>query len=302
MVVLYDDLWDYSDAAGTEAKLRGLVDGSSSPDQLELLTQIARTFSLRRQFQEAHALLDEVEAVDCKSPVVRCRYLLERGRTFNSDRKVELARPLFLEAFETATNEGLDFYAVDAAHMVAITETNEEALAWNLKALEIAENSKDPRTRLWQGSLLNNIGWALHDSGRYAESLKTFQKQVDWRLENQKDKVSQLRIAKWSVARARRSLGGVSELKQALQEQQQLLKDYEEDQSSSPMDTGYVLEEIAELQLLLGQKDNQTPTFFKRAYDILKQDDWLQDNEPKRMNRLRDFAETEAVPLEEEGK
>src|SRR5439155_13833218 len=60
-----DRLWDWHDPAATEAKFRALLlEAQKSGDvgyQIELLTQIARTHSMRREFDQSHALLDQAE-------------------------------------------------------------------------------------------------------------------------------------------------------------------------------------------------------------------------------------------------
>src|SRR5687767_6754001 len=113
-----DSLWDYDDPASSEARFRERLARSDGDPRLELVTQIARTYSIRKRFDEAHRMLDEVEAaLDRSGPRVRARYLLERGRTFNSAGDKARARPLFLDAWRVAgaaRDEGL---AVDAAHM-----------------------------------------------------------------------------------------------------------------------------------------------------------------------------------------
>jgi hypothetical protein len=53
-----DAFWEYSDPAASEARFRHALDQASPDQRLELLTQIARTYSLRRRFAEAHAELD----------------------------------------------------------------------------------------------------------------------------------------------------------------------------------------------------------------------------------------------------
>jgi hypothetical protein len=50
------------------------------------------------------------------------RYLLERGRVFNSTGHRLEASPLFREAWELASAAGQDFYAASAAHMLVISE------------------------------------------------------------------------------------------------------------------------------------------------------------------------------------
>src|SRR4051812_7067743 len=119
----FDRLWDYNDPNTTEAKFRALLpDAERSPDlgyRIELLTQIARTHSLRRQFDQSHALLDEAQKLlrddESRWPRARVRYLLERGRALNSDANPQAARPLFERAMNLAAANKLDGFAVDAA-------------------------------------------------------------------------------------------------------------------------------------------------------------------------------------------
>ncbi|MCA9957214.1 MAG: hypothetical protein KC434_20945, partial [Anaerolineales bacterium] len=58
-------LWDYNDPAGTAVRFQELLPAvAASEDRayhVELLGQLARTHSLRRQFAEAHDLLDQAE-------------------------------------------------------------------------------------------------------------------------------------------------------------------------------------------------------------------------------------------------
>src|SRR5688572_29592215 len=109
----FDKLWDYGNPAKTESAFREILpaarDSGNSGYLIELLTQVARTHSLRKQFDQAHRLLDEAEGLlkpDLKR--ARVRYLLERGRAFNSARDVKKAKPLFLEAWELARTAGED--------------------------------------------------------------------------------------------------------------------------------------------------------------------------------------------------
>jgi hypothetical protein len=96
----------------------------------EVSTQIARTLGLQRKFAEAHALLDAIEPRLTGLPThVRVRYLLERGRVFNSSGAPERAVPLFAEALELAEADKDEFYAVDAAHMLGIAAPPRSASA-----------------------------------------------------------------------------------------------------------------------------------------------------------------------------
>ncbi len=281
----FDKLWNYSDPAGTEEKFRAhLPDAETHPDpeyRPQLLTQIARTFSLRRKFDEAHALLDTVQPLlSDETPIARIRYLLERGRTFNSSGQKDEAKTLFLQSWELAQAAQADFYAVDAAHMVAIVEPGDAGLAWNMKAIEYAENSPDPRANNWLGSLYNNTGWDYHDKGEYETALDLFSRALAFR--EKQGNVENIRIAKWCIGRCLRSLERHEE---AFEIQQALLAEAEAAGASD----GYTHEELAELLLVTGKPEEAAP-HFSAAYDLLSQEAWLVESEPERIARLKELG------------
>jgi tetratricopeptide (TPR) repeat protein len=285
----FDKLWNYGDPAGTEAVFRSLLaempEGAERSLRLQLGTQIARTLGLQRKFEEAHAQLDEVlgelEAQD--DAVARARYLLERGRALNSAGRKGEARPLFVEAWQLGCATGQDAHAVDAAHMVAIVEDSEGALRWNGLALELAERSTDERAQGWKGSLYNNLGWTHHDEGRYPEALAIFEKALEFRREQGVE--ANIRVARWAVARAMRSLGRLDE---ALGIQEELLR--EATAAGSP--DGYVREELGELLWALGRRDAARP-HFAGAWELLSADPWMAEHESERLQRLRELGEVE---------
>jgi tetratricopeptide (TPR) repeat protein len=279
----FDELWDYGDPAGTEAEFRRLLPAAEASGDhgyhAELLTQIGRTLGLQRKFEAAHTLLDSVEAMLTDDmPIARIRYLLERGRVHNSSNEPELARPLFAKAWELGLAEGADYYAVDAAHMMAIAEPPERQLAWAEKAMDLAERSDDERAKKWLGPLYNNTGWTYHDLGRYEKALQLFEKSLAWREARDDEKGA--RIARWTIARAYRSLGRVHE---ALTMQQALEVEIE---AKGLEPDGYVYEEIAECYLLL-DRPYKAGLYFDLAYHYLSKDPWLVDNEPDRLERLK---------------
>ena len=273
----FDKLWNYGDPAGTEKKFRDLLATTHDKDtRLQLLTQIARTLGLQRKFDEAHALLDGVEKeMTPDLAAVRVRYLLERGRAFNSSKQPERARPLFLEAWERGRAAKLDDYAVDAAHMMAIVEPPEKKLAWNEKGMAVAEASSEPRARGWLWALYNNIGWDYHGQGRYEESLALHEKARQWAAAN-KPGGEQEFISRWSVARQLRALGRVEE---ALAAQRKLAAEKGTD--------GFVHEELGECLLLLG-RDAEAKPCFRRAHELLKQIAWVAEDKARieRLDRL----------------
>jgi tetratricopeptide (TPR) repeat protein len=278
----FDDVWDFSKPDETEQKFRALLpqakENGDATYHAELLTQLARTLGLQQKFDAAHKVLDCAEPLLSETmPRARARYLLERGRAFNSAGATQEARPLFVEAWELAKQTGEDNLAVDAAHMVAIVESGEDALMWNLKALELAEASAQEKARNWRGSLLNNIGWTYHDQEDYQAALSHFERALEVRKEA--GKVEPIRIAQWCIGRTLRSLGRIEA---ALSLQQATLQEYEAD-GEKP---GYTYEEIAECLLALGRQDEARP-YFKQAVAALAEDIWLTRDEPERLERLK---------------
>lgn len=284
----FDDLWDFGNPAETERRFREVLPhAEGDPDfHAQLMTQIARTLGLAGSFDEAHGTLDQAKRLidegGAAHPRTSIRYLLERGRVFNSSGAPETARPLFIEAWDQGLAANEDEFAVDAAHMVAIVEGDgDEALEWNRKGMELAERSDNPRARRWLGSLYNNVGYTLLCRKEYAASLDAYQKGLDWRLANGGGPVG-IRIARWCVARALRGLGRIDE---ALAMQRDLQHEWDREGGAS----GYVSEEIAECLIALNREEEAVP-HFARAHELLSQDAWFAKNEPVRLERLRSLG------------
>ncbi len=274
-----DDEWDFNAPAETAARFEALLASDEAPVlKAQLLTQLARTHSLRRNFDEAHRLLDEAEAMlATEEPLVRVRYLLERGRTFNSSGERDAARPLFVEAYELADAQGADFYTVDAAHMVAIVESPDQAVAWNERGLRVAGRSEDERARTWEGSLCNNLGWTYHDRGEHERALALFERALQAR--QRQEKRDEVRIARWCIGRCLRSLGRLDD---ALDLQRALFAEHEQAGSRD----GYVHEELAECLYALGRVE-EACEHFRTAHELLSADPWLVESEPRRLERLQ---------------
>jgi len=282
----FNKMWDYNNPTETEIKFRALVEDAKANDieyYGELLTQIARIQGLQRKFEEADKTLEMAKeyAID-KYPTVKIRYILEKGRVLNSSGKGEESIPVFKEAYDFGMKHKLDFYTLDAAHMLGIVNIPEVQLEWNLKALKIAETSEDKRVKGWLGPLYNNIGWTYHDLEKYEEALDLFLKGYDWRV-SVKDE-NGARIGKWTIGRAQRSLKRYDE---ALKTQMEVQDDFVK---AGLEPDGYLYEEMAELHLIKGQADIARK-YFELAWEKLSQDQWMMDNETERMNRLKKMAD-----------
>jgi tetratricopeptide (TPR) repeat protein len=291
-------MWDLNNPAASEAKFRALlpkaVEMGNKSYHLQLITQIARTYSLRSKFDEAHELLDKVEPqLTDELVAARLRYLLERGRTYNSNQEKDTAKPLFVEAYELALKNKEDGFAVDAAHMMGIAEVPDKQMEWNLKALDVAEKSNDDKVKNWLGPLYNNIGWTYHDLGQYEEALDMFEKGLKWRKKKKDD--DGIRIQTWNIGRTYRSLG---KLDKALEIQKKLEKEFKKKSLIGNYFSGLNYEELGELYLLNGEGE-KAKEYFGLAYTILSKDEWTVTNEPERMGRLKELSEGEGGQSQE---
>jgi tetratricopeptide (TPR) repeat protein len=280
----FDAAWNYNDPEATRRAFREMLAGNEAAPhdwRLELMTQIARTHSLVGEFDQAHAILDQVAAeLDGAADRIRLRYLLERGRTLNSAGEQAAAKPLFVEAWRIGRDSGDDTLAVDAAHMVAIAVTGTaEAEAWNLKGLALARASDDESARNWVGALTYNLGWEAFEAGHPDQALALFEEsRVHYEKRNLPERE---RVSRWSVARAKRELGTVDE---ALAMQLALKAEHE----AAGTDDPFVHEELGELYLIKGERELALESFAK-ALPLLEKERWLVESEPERLTRIREM-------------
>ncbi|XSG75277.1 hypothetical protein ACP8Y2_24230 [Herpetosiphon llansteffanensis] len=274
-----DALWEYADPAASESRFIQALAGTTGDDQLELLSQIARTFSLRGRFAEAHERLDQLEAqLNGASERPQVRYYLERGRTHNSAGEHEMASYFFNQAWELASQAGLVGLAVDAAHMLAISNPgSEQALSWNQRGLALARNSADPKAQALIPAMLNNAAWDLHERGEFGAALALFKEAEQAWITRERPR--QIQIARWSVARCLRSLG---EYQQALALQQTLAAELQ----AAEISDGFVFEEIGENLAALGEHEAAKP-YFEQALNALAQDPWFVQHEAARLLNLK---------------
>lgn len=274
-------LWNFDEPEESEKKFDALFDEqreiASNDLKAEILTQKARAQGLQRHFDDARDTLSRArELLDGSPTSGNAAYFLEIGRVENSSGHKDTARPHFLRALELAEAAKEENLAVDAAHMMAIVETGTAALSWNERAIAMAEAASEPRARNWLGSLYNNLGWTYHDMGEYEKALDLFDRALKFREE--KGNRSSILIARYCVAKCKRSMGAVEE---ALRMQ----LDIEREHASLGNEPGFCFEEIAECLLALGRDDEAVP-YFSRAFEVLSKDEWLMDTEPERVRRL----------------
>jgi len=213
-------LWDHGKPELSEQRFRAALVTASGDDELILQTQIARTFGIRKDFDRARQTLKSIESkIESAGYEARVRYALELGRTYCStthppesqtESTRELARQTYMSAFVIAQEGELDGLAVDALHMMVMVDTApEDQMRWNQKALNLVESSSQPAAKLWEGSLRNNIGYALHLMGRFDEALYQFKFALEARQRTGNPRT--IRIAYWMIAWTLRAMNRFDE-------------------------------------------------------------------------------------------
>lgn len=125
------------------------------------------------------------------------------------------------------------------------------------------------------------MGWSYHELGDYTQALDLFQKALAARAAAGESEP--IRIARWCVGRALRSLGRLAE---ALEIQRALQAEL----AHGNVTDGYVDEELGECLLALDRRGEARP-YFARAYADRAQDPWLAESEPDRLERLKQLGE-----------
>jgi Flp pilus assembly protein TadD len=249
-------MWDFGSPEISEQRFRAALETATGDDALVLQTQIARTYGLRRQFSRAHDILKSLSnAMQTAGPEASTRYALELGRTYASAthppelqdaESKNLARASFTSALEIAKGAHLDGLAIDATHMLAFVDNAPtDQLKWGLAALAVVEASSQPDAKKWEASLRNNVGYALHQLGRFEEALVQFNQAVV--LRERGTNAETIRSAHWMVAWTLRALGHMEEALAI-----QLRLERECDAAKAP--DRYVYEELAILYRARGDE------------------------------------------------
>jgi len=286
-----DILWKPQDPAASEIMFRNFLPAarqSQDADRshlIELLTQVARAQGAQAQYNEARATLEEAGKLledDASTYRVsaKIRYLLERGRLYVLEKTPAQGRVLFSQAWTLAVNSGDDFFTVDVARMMASIVPQKEQEEWLLRAIQIAEASPQEKARRWLGSLYASLGWKLFDLRQYDNALATMQKSLSHFKAFGSER--EVFVARWSAGKILRQM---NRLEEALALQKSLLSQL----GPSDAPDGRLFEEIAECLQALRQTD-EAQMYFERAYKELSSEQWLTDNQPLKLKRLKDLG------------
>ena len=257
MAIDLAQLWDFNKPEVSEQRFRVALETADGDDALVLQTQIARTYGLRKNFSKAQEILQSVaDDVPAAGPEARTRYALELGRTYASathppelqtTQSKNLARASYEIALNIAKDAHLDGLAIDAIHMLAFVDTAPiDQLKWGQEALAVVEATSQPDAKRWEASIRNNVGYALHQLGRFDEALVQFGQAVI--LRERGANAESIRSAHWMVGWTMRALGRMDEALKI-----QLRLERECDAAKAP--DGYVYEE---LEILYRAQGNET--------------------------------------------
>jgi len=269
MPIDFKPLWDFNKPEVSEKRFRAALETAAGDDALILQTQIARTYGLRKEFSKARDILKSVaKDVPTAGPEARARYALELGRTCASAAHApdlqtaearNLARSSYESALEIARSARLDGLAIDAIHMLAFVDTAPtDQLKWGQEALAVVEASSQPEAKAWEASIRNNIGYALHQLGRFGEALVQFEQALV--LRERTSNAQSIRAAHWMVAWTLRALGRADEALEI-----QLRLERECDAASAP--DRYVYEELEILYRARGD-ESQTKHYAERRNSV----------------------------------
>jgi len=176
---LLDELWDFSDPAGSERRFAAEAASlaHTEPERAELLTQQARALGLQERFDAGRALLDSLgQGADA---AVSTRVKLEGGRLLNSSGNAAAAVIEFADAAALARSGALLFLEIDALHMLAIAD-NAQSREWTAEAVDRALAAPDDRTRRWLVALYNNLGCSCAEAGDLDQAMAAFLQAQEW--------------------------------------------------------------------------------------------------------------------------
>lgn len=281
------EVWDFGDPAASETQFRDLAaQAEVAGDEVfhaEAMTQVARTFSLLRQFEDANAVLDQVEAGPAADhPRVQVRVLLERGRTLNSGGDASAALALFEEAVPIALEADEYFLAGDAIHMAGIAADTEGEEHWMQVLEDNIARVPDDGLLYWRGPMHNNLGWTYFFADRFADAVEEFRASGS-AYAAQDGKRMEALLAGYGEGRSLRNLERCSDALTIL------MASYSAIQEEFQLQDEYLAEEIALCHAALGDEEAAQP-WAQLSYDAFVAQDWFVESESARLEVLRVLA------------
>jgi len=283
-----DGLWESENLPITEARIKEALaaDGESpGPKRVELLCQLARVQGLSGKLPEAGAtlLLASEHLARHYEPGVeraRVRFLIEQGRFFGLSMNPSQSLTYFLKAWEGALQLNEDFFSVEAAVMLSISQPPKFQNEWLQRVIKLAEETQDENAKLWLTQLYVMAGWHSFDFRKYEEALVSFRKALA-SPQSSKD-VTKIQGVKWAIGRTLRALNSPRE---ALDIQRSLLSEL----TATGSVNGHVYLELAECFQSVKNHD-EAKNYFELAYKELSLNGWYSDNKQSELSRIQHLS------------
>jgi tetratricopeptide (TPR) repeat protein len=286
-----DLLWNTADVPASEAAFNALLPiaqrlmGRDRSQLIELVCLIARSRAIQGNFSgarqslgQADHFLEEQESLYEVS--AKIRYLIEKGRLHILEKTPSQAKVLFAEAWNLAVNSDEDYFSIEIAQLMATIEPIKNQQRWIVQAIEIAEQSSIAKAKRWLGALYTSMAWRHYEMHQYEKSLGLFEKALG-HLKAQ-GAVRESFIAQWSIGKVLRTLGRTEE---AFEIQKKLLSEL----GIGGRRDGRLYEELAEcLQTL--NRSTEAQLYFELAYREFSSDEWITDNQPLKLKRMKDLG------------
>ncbi|MEM1099653.1 MAG: hypothetical protein AAGH92_12800 [Planctomycetota bacterium] len=234
---------------------------------VEAQSMAARSYLIRGLAEQGRP---HIEAAATRSsedvPAGWARFLGVRGRfEWQDEQDLPKATETFVAMYHFCRKHEMHERAVDAAHMVAITGTDEEKFEWTRIGIRDAEETGQTG---WLGPLWNNLGWMHHGRGEYEEALAALIEARRWHHEVSGP--TACLAADIFVGMAYRSAG---QIEQALETNHTAHATAERLSAEDPNYAGIaerlgnVHEQLGELAALDGVND-EAETHFRRAREL----------------------------------
>lgn len=286
-----DSYWNPLDAPASEANFRRLLPtaeqvAAKDPSYLiELISWMARAQALQKNLADSRTSLERAEKLLSERTATypaatRIRWLLEKSRLHILEKTPSQARALLEEAWNLAIEFKEDFFAVEVAQMMAAIEPQKAQQEWLSRAIEISEKSSSEKTKRWLGTLYPTWAWKLYDVRQFEKSLQVFRKALAHLKTHGTSR--EVFVAQWSIGKVLRALGKTEE---ALLIQKELLTEL----GTEGTRDGRLFEELAECLQTLNRSVEAQP-YFELAYRELSGDEWITDNQPLKLKRMKDLG------------
>ena len=170
---------------------------------VQALCMVARGYLIRELRDDGLPWIERAgNLATAEQPAGWSRYLGVRGRFEWQEDNNATATATFREMYDYCLEHSLHNRAIDAAHMVAITGTQDEQIFWAKKGIVAAEQGEVDG---WLGPLWNNLGATYDEAGQYDEALEAYTRarHYHWKVGDEHAKLA----ADWAVGKTYRRLG-----------------------------------------------------------------------------------------------